>query len=85
MVYKTNYTKKKGDKVIGPEDRLPDVLCEVIVVSSASQEEAINEVRKIVEQTEAPIIEKRKGAERKFYFPSHAYPFKLVSSKRFSY
>lgn len=79
-VTKVEYLKKKGAKVTGADENVPDWLAEVIVVSSVSQEHAVGIVRKIVEETgEVPIIPKKGAKKRALYFPSDHFPFVSVT------
>ncbi|CAN8066135.1 unnamed protein product [Agarophyton chilense] len=75
LVLKTSYLKHKGDKVCGPEDGLPDWIAEIIVVSEISTEEAVMEIRRIVEKCKVPITASVAGTERRFFFPGHSHPF----------
>lgn len=76
LVRKVSYFMHKGDKVIGPEDGMPDWLGEIVVVSDNSQQEALDLLKSIMEETlRVPIKPKREGAERRFFFPSHRHPF----------
>lgn len=75
-VHKINYFKKKGEKVVGPEDGMPDWVVEILVISKTSQREACELIREIVtKKAPVPIAPKRANAERPFYFPEHKHPF----------
>lgn len=75
-VHKINYFKKKGAKVTGPEDGMPDWIVEIIVISKKSQEEACNLIREIIsDRAKVPITPKRPGTEKPYFFPSHVHPF----------
>ncbi len=75
-VYKINYFKKKGEKVIGPEDGMPDWVVEILVISKKSQREACDLIREIVtKKAPVPITPSRTGTERGFFFPAHVHPF----------
>lgn len=76
LVHKINYFKQKGDQVVGPEDGVPDWICEIITLSYDNQKEAVNIIRSIIEeQAKVPITPKSDGKTRGFFFPSHAHPF----------
>jgi biotin carboxylase len=78
-VVKIYYYKKKGDKVTGPEESVPDWLAEIVVVSTVSQEHAIDVVRRIVEKkAQIPIQPKESSTKRLVYFPSDKFPFQKV-------
>lgn len=78
-VYKVNYMMKKGDKVVGPEDGIPDWIAEIVVINKVSQEEGVGLIRSLVEsRATVPITAKVPGSERGFFFPSHAFPFRAV-------
>lgn len=70
------YYKKKGDKVTGPEENVPDWIAEIIVISEESQEHACGLVRSIVEKRpRIPIEPKNPKTARDVYFPSDKFPF----------
>ncbi|PXF45370.1 Carnosine synthase 1 [Gracilariopsis chorda] len=75
LVHKINYLRAKGDAVVGPEDGLPDWIGEIIVVSEQSTEEAVQEIRRIIEKVRVPISPAVPGSERPFFFPSSSHPF----------
>ena len=76
LVLRINYMKKKGDKVTGPEDGVPDWLGEIVVVSDVSQEEGMKLIKQVImEKAIVPVTAKRAGSERKFFFPHHAHPY----------
>ncbi len=84
-VHKVNYLKKKGEKVLGPEDGMPDWLVEILVISKTSQEEACDLIRDIVTQrAPVPITPKREDTERRpFFFPEHKHPFARSNANGF--
>jgi hypothetical protein len=58
---------------------VPDWLAEIVVVSTVSQEHAINVVRRIVEtKSSIPIEAKDPSMKRLVYFPSDKFPFQMV-------
>ena len=75
-VHKINYFKKKGHKVIGPEDGLPDWVVEILVISETSQREACDLIREIVtKKAPVPITPKNPAKKRSFFFPDEVHPF----------
>lgn len=75
-VFRVKYFKRKGDKVVGPEDGVPDWLAEIIVFSHNSQEEVNNLIRHIVEKkVKVPIQPFQVGQNSPFFFPAESYPF----------
>lgn len=80
-VHKITYFKKKGDRVVGPEDGVPDWIVEIIVISDVSQEEAIGVIRDIV-KNKAPVAidPKVPGVKKPYFFPDHMHPFPVGGS-----
>lgn len=74
-VHKINYFKKKGEKVSGPEDSMPDWVVEILVISKKSQEEACGLIREIVHAATPPITPNAGSTEKPFFFPDHMHPF----------
>lgn len=73
---KLQYLQKKGNKVTGADENVPDWLAEVIVVSDVSQEHALGIMKSIMEEAgPPPIIPKEGSKKRELYFPSHLFPF----------
>eukprot|EP00190_Bangiopsis_sp_CCMP1999_P001673 CAMPEP_0198729044 /NCGR_PEP_ID=MMETSP1475-20131203/13952_1 /TAXON_ID= ORGANISM="Unidentified sp., Strain CCMP1999" /NCGR_SAMPLE_ID=MMETSP1475 /ASSEMBLY_ACC=CAM_ASM_001111 /LENGTH=545 /DNA_ID=CAMNT_0044491581 /DNA_START=10 /DNA_END=1643 /DNA_ORIENTATION=- len=77
-VYKVTYEKKKGDKVTGPNDNLPDWLAEVRCLFD-SPEEMISWVEELQNSLEVPIDPSQEvKPDCKFFLPTHAFPFQSV-------
>lgn len=76
MVYKVSYFMHKGEKVVGPEDGVPDWIGEIVVICDTSAKDAIRHIQEMVmSQAQVPITASKPGSERGFFFPDHAFPF----------
>lgn len=82
-ILRVRYFKKEGEKVVGPEDGVPDWIGEIIVIGKTGQEEVNHLVKHIVTQeVQVPIVREgqtgndtAKYEDVRFFFPDHDYPF----------
>lgn len=75
LTHKIKYFKKKGDKIQGPEDGVPDWIAEILVVSQNSQEEACDIVKDIVLSVPVPIMPNEGTETKQFFMPTDKHPF----------
>ncbi|KAA8494970.1 Carnosine synthase 1 [Porphyridium purpureum] len=73
-----HYFKKKGEKVIGPKDGVPDWIGEIRVITDTSVEEGCELIRAFMRDIKVPIKPTEPGTECDWFFPDHMHPFKKV-------
>eukprot|EP00182_Erythrolobus_australicus_P001441 CAMPEP_0185832910 /NCGR_PEP_ID=MMETSP1353-20130828/2364_1 /TAXON_ID=1077150 /ORGANISM="Erythrolobus australicus, Strain CCMP3124" /LENGTH=547 /DNA_ID=CAMNT_0028531143 /DNA_START=56 /DNA_END=1699 /DNA_ORIENTATION=- len=75
-----HYFKKKGDKVLGPEDGVPDWIGEIRVFGKENGFEMCELLRSFMrDMNEVPIEPAVPERKRGWFFPDHMHPFKSAS------
>ncbi|CAN8068264.1 unnamed protein product [Agarophyton chilense] len=75
LVWKIDYLKKKGEEVVGPEDGLPDMIAEIIMVSLGGVDECLEEMKNILKNVHVPIRAAVKSKQLPLFLPFGAHPF----------
>lgn len=75
-LFSISYKKKKGDRVLGPENGPPDYLARLVVTSSKSGYEACKIAEHMVSsKATVPIVPDRETTKCSFFFPATRHPF----------